>query len=72
MAELDTKARNDLPEEDFALSGRRYPVPDAFHAKNAKARASQELAAGKLSRSEKAAVDSKADEVLFKSGFKKD
>lgn len=38
---LSSKKRNSLPEDDFALPGRRYPVNDKNHARNALARVSQ-------------------------------
>lgn len=38
MAELTTKTRNALPTEVFALPGRRYPIHDLNHARNALAR----------------------------------
>lgn len=38
---LSTKQRNSLPSSSFALPGRRYPIPDASHARNALARVSQ-------------------------------
>ena len=38
---LSTKQRNALPESSFALPGRRYPIPDISHARNALARVSQ-------------------------------
>lgn len=41
MAKLTAKARNALPKKDFALSGGRYPIEDASHARNALARVSQ-------------------------------
>lgn len=41
MAKLTTLGRNRLPESKFALAGRRYPVEDAAHARNALARVSQ-------------------------------
>ena len=41
MAKLTTATRNALPGGDFALPGRRYPIEDASHARNAKARVSQ-------------------------------
>ena len=67
MAELDTKTRNKLPTEEFAEPGKRaYPVEDKAHARNAKARASQQAKAGKLSKAEKAKIDKKADAVLKK------
>lgn len=38
---LTTEERNALPEKTFALPGRRYPIPDASHGRNALARVSQ-------------------------------
>jgi len=66
MAKLTTKARNALPDSKFAGPGRSYPVQDASHAANAKARASQQVKAGNLSPSSKAKVDAKANKVLGK------
>jgi hypothetical protein len=64
MAKLTTKARDKLPKGDFAGPGRSYPVENASHARNAKARASEEADKGRLSGSEKAKIDRKADAVL--------
>jgi len=41
MAKLTAEARKELPKRDFALSGGRYPIEDASHARNALARVSQ-------------------------------
>lgn len=41
MAKLTTKERKALPKKDFAVAGRKYPVPDANHARNALARVAQ-------------------------------
>ena len=41
MAKLTTKARKAIPTEDFALGGRRYPIEDKSHARNALARVAQ-------------------------------
>jgi hypothetical protein len=41
MAKLTAKKRNKLPSKAFALKGRRYPIADRAHAKNALARVSQ-------------------------------
>ena len=38
---LTTKARNALAAKSFALPGRRYPIEDRSHARNALARVSQ-------------------------------
>jgi hypothetical protein len=66
MAKLTTHARNKLPASTFAGPGRSYPIPNKAHAANAKARASQMAAAGKLSSSAKATIDAKANRVLGK------
>lgn len=39
MAKLTAKTRNALPAKDFALPGRKYPIPDKGHAKAALSRA---------------------------------
>lgn len=68
MSKLTTKARNKLPKQDFALPGeRKYPIENKAHAKNAKSRASQMEAKGKLSASSKSKIDAKANKVLNKS-----
>lgn len=41
MGKLTTKARKAIPTKSFALPGRRYPIEDASHARNALARVSQ-------------------------------
>jgi hypothetical protein len=68
MTKLTTDARKKLPKSDFALPGGRYPVEDKAHARDAKARASQAFNAGRLSASEKAKVDKKADSKLGSKG----
>jgi hypothetical protein len=42
MTKLTSKERDSLPERSFALSGRRYPIEDIAHARNALARVSQD------------------------------
>lgn len=67
MATLNAKARKALPTGKFGLPGpRKYPIPDRAHAANAKARASQQEAKGKLSPGQKAEIDAKANTVLGK------
>jgi len=68
MARLTTQERKKLPSDKFALSGRRYPIEDKAHARDAKARASQQYDKGRLSADQKAKVDRKADAVLRKKG----
>ena len=67
MAVLKAKSRNALADRVFGLPGeRKYPMPDRAHAANAKARASQMVAKGKLSSSSKAKIDAKANRILGK------
>ena len=54
MAKLTAKARKHIAPRNFALSGGRYPIEDASHARNALARVSQHG-----SSSEKATVRAK-------------
>lgn len=67
MSTLKKMARAKLPSSTFGMPGsRKYPMPDASHAANAKARASQMVKAGKLSPSSKAKIDAKANRILGK------
>lgn len=40
MAKLTTAARKAIPGSNFALPGRRYPIENASHARNALSRVS--------------------------------
>jgi len=42
MAKLTTATRKKIPTSKFALPGRRYPVEDEAHARNALSRVSQD------------------------------
>jgi hypothetical protein len=42
MAKLTTAGRKKIPTNEFALPGRRYPVEDEAHARNALSRVSQD------------------------------
>lgn len=65
MAELTTKKRNAEPKSDFGLpEEHKYPMPDKSHAANAKARASQQVKKGNLTKAEKTKIDRKADRIL--------
>jgi hypothetical protein len=67
MAKLTTKKRNELPKKEFALQKeRKFPLTDASHAANAKARASQAVNAGRMSKSTEEKIDAKANKVLGK------
>ncbi len=42
MTRLTTATRKKIPTSQFALPGRRYPIEDEAHARNALARVSQD------------------------------
>lgn len=68
MSKLKAAARNALPKSSFGLPAeRKYPMPDRSHAANAKARASQQVAKGNLSKSAEAKIDAKANRILGQS-----
>ena len=68
MAKLHAAERNRLATSEFGLpKQRKYPVEDKVHARVAKSYASKEEHAGKLSASQEAQIDRKADRVLGKS-----
>ncbi len=65
MAILSNRMRAKLPKSDFGLPGeRKYPMPDRSHAENAKARATQQYERGKMSASQRDAIDAKANRKL--------
>jgi len=78
MAKLTASKRKALSKDQFGLPGKvgkggkneagkgAYPMPDRAHAQNAKARAAQMEAKGKLSPSAKAQIDAKANKILGK------
>ena len=67
MTKLDAGHRGKLQAKKFAEPDKRaYPIEDKSHARNAKARASQAVKAGRMSKTEEAKIDKKADGVLKK------
>jgi hypothetical protein len=81
MGDLTTKRREKLPAKDFGLPEKartaedkresgNYPMPDKAHARNAKARASQQYKAGNLTKAERDRIHRKADKVLGKKATK--
>jgi hypothetical protein len=65
MATLDEQQRDKLKKSQFGLpEERKYPMPDKAHARSAKARASQQVDEGNLSKADKQKIDRKADKVL--------
>lgn len=71
MAKLDAKQRKALPAKDFAGPGRSYPVENKAHAANAKARATQQVAAGNLAPATASKIKAKANTILGKYAPKK-
>jgi hypothetical protein len=67
MAKLSAARRKALPKSDFGEPGsRKFPMPDESHARNAKARASQAVNAGRMSKGTEGKIDAKADRKLGK------
>ena len=75
MADLSAGNREKLPAKDFGLPEKartkdakkesgNYPMPDKAHARNAKARATQQRKAGNLTKAEEQRIDRKADKKL--------
>ncbi|NEU15005.1 hypothetical protein G3T14_23460 [Methylobacterium sp. BTF04] len=65
MSKLNNKDRGKLLNSKFALpEDRKYPIEDAAHARNAKARAAQQEQAGNLSTDDRKRVDAAADIAL--------
>lgn len=48
MAKLNAAARKKIPTKDFAVAGRKYPIEDKSHARNALARSSGKPVAAKV------------------------
>jgi hypothetical protein len=80
MAKLTAGKEKQLKASQFGLPAKKgpnggvqgkYPMPDASHAANAKARATQMVGKGKLSPSEKSKIDAKANKVIASSKGKK-
>jgi hypothetical protein len=67
MAILKAARRNKLAKSTFGLPGeRKYPMPDASHARNALSRASQQLGKGNLSLAQAQKIRAKAYRKLGK------
>lgn len=65
MTKLSSEGRDHLPASKFAEPEKRaYPIEDKAHARNAKARAAQQVKAGRMSKAEESRIDKKADAVL--------
>jgi len=67
MARLTSKQRKGLKSSTFGLPAeRKYPMPDASHARVAKSYASKEANRGLLSLGQKSQIDRKADRIIGK------
>lgn len=75
MAKLTAAKEKKLKPSQFGMPAKagpeggvkgKYPMPDASHAANAKASATQMIEKGKLSPSAKAKIDAKANNVIGK------
>jgi hypothetical protein len=65
MANMSQEKRDKLPDKAFGLPDeRKYPMPDKSHARNAKARASQQEDKGTITAAEEKKIDRKADKIL--------
>ena len=65
MSKLTKEERDSLPDDDFGLPEKRaYPVDTKARARNAKARATQELERGLLTQEERNEIDQAADRKL--------
>jgi hypothetical protein len=75
VADLTAKKRRKLRKDQFGLPEKaktsdekaesgNYPMPDKRHAANAKARATQQVKKGNLTKSKRDRIHRKADRVL--------
>ena len=67
MAKLTAATRKLIKTRDFALPGRKYPIHDRPHQINAKARATQQLKAGNLTKAQYKTIITKANKRLVAS-----
>lgn len=68
MARLTAAKRRGMKRGEFALSGRRFPINDARHARAALSGATRALRAGNITSSEARKIRGKARAKLRKSG----
>lgn len=65
--DLTAAKRKDMPDKEFALAGKRFPVNDKEHARLAKSGASRAEHVGNISKATEEKIDAKADRKLGKS-----
>jgi len=64
MSSLSAKQRKNMPQSEYALPGKHFPVNDSKHAKLALSGASRSLAVGNITPEQAAKVRHRADAVL--------
>jgi len=65
VSKLTKEERDSLPDDEFGLPEKRaYPIDTKARARNAKARATQELERGLLTPEERNEIDQAADRKL--------
>jgi hypothetical protein len=65
MAKLRAARKKKLRKSQFGQPGKRkYPMHDRAHAANAKARATQQMKRGKISKATRDRIHAKANRVL--------
>lgn len=65
MTKLTREQRKALSNSEFALpKERKYPLDTKNRARNAKARASEEVHKGNLTKEQEITIDRKADQVM--------
>ena len=64
MAKLAAKARKAMPQGEYALPGKRFPVNDINHARAALSGASRAENAGNITPAQKAKVVSRASGII--------
>lgn len=70
MARLTAARRRTMKKGQFALSGRRFPINDAKHARLAISGASRAYHAGNISRAQRDSIDRKARAKLHRGSRK--
>jgi hypothetical protein len=64
MAKLSTESRKAMPQSEYALPGKRFPMPDASHARSALSGATRALHVGNITAEQAAHVRKVADRKL--------
>lgn len=59
MSKLTTERRKEMPDDEFALPGHRFPINDEEHGRKAIQLAPRALHAGSITPGEEASIDAK-------------